>query len=166
MNETSPTTQMVTGALAFLVLAGIFVLTYAGSVAGGGDGNRLNAWFRNVDGLPVGADVRLAGIPVGSVAAVSYDSGTGQVLVTLAVDDSVPVPVDSVAMIVSESLLGSKYLKIEPGGEYEIMADGGTFEYTQNSVIFEDILQTIIREVEAARAANDAPAGDASGQGD
>lgn len=143
--------EILTGAGTLIVLAALFVVSYASDEIAAAGGQHLIARFRNIDGLAVGSEVRLAGIPVGTVWSQRFDPATRQAVVTLRITHPVQIPVDSAAMIISESILGSKFLRIEPGGADEYFKDGGQFEFVQNSVSLADVLQTLINEVEAAR---------------
>ena len=67
-------TELAVGA-AVLAVAGSF-LAYALTAVGGTSsrgGYELTASFRSVEGVNVGTDIRLAGVKVGSVAAITLD---------------------------------------------------------------------------------------------
>lgn len=145
------TREILTGAATLVVLAVIFVFSYASDRLAAASGYDLIARFRNIDGLGIGSDVRLAGIRVGSVNEQRFDASNRQAVVTLRINSGVEVPTDSAAMIISQGILGSKFMRIEPGGDEMYFQDGDEFEYVQNSVILEDVLEKLIREVEAAR---------------
>lgn len=151
MRTASERTHILTGAAVVVVLAAAMVLSYAGDVGRARIGYDLYANFRNIDGLAVGAEVRLAGLIVGTVTAQEFVSAGQQARVTMTITRNYPIPTDSAAMIVSDSLLGSKFVKIEPGGDETSLEDGDEFLYVQNSVILEDVLDRLIREVEATR---------------
>lgn len=142
--------EILTGAAALVVLALFIVLPYVGDVFGR-DGYAIAASFRNVDGLSHGSPVRLAGVPIGTVSRLTFNSRTRQAIVRMRIADKYKLPADSAALIVSDSMLGSKYVKIEPGGDEAMLADGDEIEFVQNSVILENVLRKLIREVEASR---------------
>lgn len=152
MRTASERTHILTGAAVVGVLAAAMVLSYAGDVGRARIGYDLYADFRNIDGLTVGAEVRLAGLIVGTVTAQEFVAAGQQARVTMTITGDYRVPTDSAAMIVSDSLLGSKFVKLEPGGDETYLEDGDEFLYVQNSVILEDVLDKLIREVEATRA--------------
>jgi phospholipid/cholesterol/gamma-HCH transport system substrate-binding protein len=58
--------------------------------------------------------------------------------------DNVKIPSDSSAKIVSEGLLGSKYIAISLGGDEENFKDGQEILFTQSSVNFEELLGKFI----------------------
>ena len=63
----------------------------------------------------MGADVRLAGVKVGSVNEERIDPKSFQAVVTFSVRNDLRLPKDSAAIITSESLLGGKYLSLAAG---------------------------------------------------
>ena len=54
--------------------------------------------------------------------------------------DDIELPADSAAAISNESLLGGSFLEIIPGGDPDIIKNGGAIEYTQDPV---DIVQLL-----------------------
>lgn len=115
------------------------------------DGYELKASFGSIDGVSKGTKVLLTGIPVGDVAGFHYNEKRQRAMVTLTIKKGIEIPDDSVVMIVTDGLLGAKYLKIQPGGDTEMMQPGAQFDYTQDSIVFEDILQKVILNAERAR---------------
>lgn len=145
------TLEILTGAATLVVFVGVLVLSYSSDRLQAGIGYDLTARFRNVDGLAVGSDVLLAGITVGTVTDQRFDAVTRQAVVTFHMDGDVKIPADSAAMIISKGILGTKFVRIEPGGDNVYLEAGGEFDFVQNSVILEDMLEKLIKEVEATR---------------
>jgi phospholipid/cholesterol/gamma-HCH transport system substrate-binding protein len=81
------------------------------------EGFLLKAHFRSVEGLVPGAQVQIAGIKVGSVKDVLFDSERSQALVLMEIKDAYRnlIPDDSRVYIRTKGLLGDKFLVIEPG---------------------------------------------------
>lgn len=117
------------------------------------DGYPLTAKFRSIDGIVEGSKVLLAGLPVGEVTKTDFDPQTNNAILTIAVRHGIELPLDSVAMIVSEGVFGSKFVKIAPGGDLDMLEPGDQFEYVQDSVIFEELLEKVILAAEAKRRA-------------
>lgn len=135
-----------------MVLAALFVVTaYSERDAGPAGGYELVARFNNIDGIQSGSDVLLAGVPVGSVSHVKFNPQTYQAILTLRLLPHVKLPLDTVAMVLSEGMLGNKYLKLEPGGDLDMLRPGDEFDFVQDSVIFEELLQKVILAAEAKR---------------
>jgi len=101
------------------------------------------ARFGRTDGLVVGDKVRMAGITVGKVTNARLDSDYNALL-TLEVKENVKIPDDSSASIVSDGILGSKYIEIEPGGSEDYISANGEFAYTQDAMVLEELLDRII----------------------
>ena len=98
------------------------------------------AKFTGVDGVPVGAAVRISGIKVGQVSSLTLDQSTYLADVRLNIDPGTKIPSDSAVAIKSESLLGGRYLAISPGAEDTMLTDGGVLQFTQPSVVLEDLI--------------------------
>lgn len=111
------------------------------------------ATFNRIDGLPRHADVRLAGIRIGEVVAEDFLPQTDRARVTLVIKPDVMIPSDSAAIVASDGFFGSKYIKIDPGGDTEALAPGSAFSYTQDSVDFERLLQRMVADAEAQKQA-------------
>ncbi|HLI13200.1 MAG TPA: outer membrane lipid asymmetry maintenance protein MlaD [Alphaproteobacteria bacterium] len=117
-------------------------------------GYRLIAVYNHIDGLPLQADVRLAGIRVGEVVGERFDPAHYQAVVTMTIEDGVAIPEDSAAVIATDGILGGKFIKIDPGGDTEMLKPGGSFDYVQDSVDFEDLLKRVVDDAEARHRAN------------
>lgn len=150
------TTDILTGAAVMAVIAIWFGWSYVTSINPPGDGYTVEAQYRNVDGITKGSEVRMAGVIVGAVTAIDYDPAASRAVLEMTIRDGVEIPTDSAAKIVSESMLGSKFIKIEPGGDEAAIKQGARFKFVQNSVVVEEVLQRLITEVEASRAAKKA----------
>lgn len=132
--------ETILGAVVLLVAIGFLAWAYTRSNVASGGGYTLNAAFDRIDGLDVGADVRISGIKVGSVTAQHLDPKTFRADVSFSVADGIDLPRDSSAAIVSASLLGGKYLAVTPGGEEENLKDGQAITITQSSINLEDLI--------------------------
>jgi phospholipid/cholesterol/gamma-HCH transport system substrate-binding protein len=148
----------VVGAAAILAFFGILALSYLGTRmqgAGAADTHRIYAAFNRVDGLAVGDEVQLAGVPIGRVVAMTLQPNF-RARLTLLVDDSVPVPADTSAAIHTDGLFGRKYVVLEPGGDEQLLSDGDAITFTQDSLIVGELLDLIIAEGRAQRAPGEA----------
>ena len=103
----------------------------------------INARFNRTDGLLVGDWVRMAGLNIGRVVDATLDENFKAVL-KLEIKDGIKIPDDSSASIVSNGLMGSKYIEIEPGGSEDIIVPGGEFAYTQDAMVLDELLDRII----------------------
>lgn len=136
--------EVLTGALVLLVAAGFLAYAVAHSGRSTVSGYSLYAKFDHIDGLGVGADVRVAGVKVGTVNQERIDPQNFQAVVELTVRDDIKLPKDSAAIVTSESLLGGKYLSLQPGGDETLLQPGQTITITQSSVSLEELLGKFI----------------------
>ena len=75
--------------------------------------NHFKAHFNYVEGLDIGSDVKLAGIPIGKVTNLEINNGL--IAVTGLINNEFAIPKDSIASIRSDGLFGKKSLLINPG---------------------------------------------------
>ncbi|MGG5807905.1 outer membrane lipid asymmetry maintenance protein MlaD [Falsiroseomonas sp. CW058] len=138
--------EVLAGAVVLAVAVGFlaFAVTNSGRSAVSGAGQTLTARFDRIDGLAPGADVRIAGVKVGSVVDQRIDAQTFLAVLTLRIDGSLRIPSDSSAEIASEGLLGGRFVSIVPGGSDRILANGGQITITQSAVSLESLLGRFI----------------------
>ena len=128
-----------------LAVAGIFLAFAVGqSDLGVVKGYTLTASFASVGGLSTGSDVRINGIKIGTVTGQSIDQNTFNAVIKLSVNPTIHLPKDTVASIASDGLLGSKFLKLEPGHSPDKIAEGAAIENTKNFEALEDQVGKII----------------------
>ncbi|MEM8752774.1 MAG: outer membrane lipid asymmetry maintenance protein MlaD [Pseudomonadota bacterium] len=130
-----------------LVVAGGFLVYAAQTVdlGGVGAGNyELKAAFRKASGVSVGADVRVSGVKVGSVAALDLDPETYRAIASLSIREQVKIPDDSAVKVTSDGLLGGSYIAIDPGASEFFAEDGAELEFTQGSVDLIELLSKTI----------------------
>lgn len=127
-----------------LVAAFFLVFAYATSGVLPAQGYLLKAVFVKVGGLQVGADVRISGVKVGTVTAQTLDPVTFEAVVHMSILPNVCLPRDTVAAITSEGLLGSKYVRLEPGRVDEPLAAGDTVAATRDFRSLEEMVSELI----------------------
>jgi phospholipid/cholesterol/gamma-HCH transport system substrate-binding protein len=139
--------ELLAGALVLAVAAIFLAYAVTNSGRGGGfsgGGLTLTAKFDRIDGLAPGADVRIAGVKVGSVVDQRIDPQTFLAVLTLRIDGSLRIPADSSAEIASEGLLGGRFVSLVPGGADRILANNGQITITQSSISLESLLGRFI----------------------
>ena len=104
------------------------------------DGYILTAQFQSVEGVSVGTDVRMAGVKIGSVAALDLNPHTLNAEASLLVRDDILIPDDSIISIASEGLLGGHFIEVQPGGSDFSYAAGDAVANTQSAVSFINLL--------------------------
>lgn len=136
--------ETVMGAVV-LIVAVLFVwFAYATTQVSSAPGYPVTAQFGQAGGLAVGSDVRISGIKVGTVATRALDPATYTALFTLRIDEGVSLPVDTVASIASEGVLGGRYVRLEPGASPEKIPAGGKIRETRSFRALEDQVGEII----------------------
>ena len=115
-----------------LVVLG-FVVAAAVSVLGGDTSRTLVAHFPRAISVYEGSDVRVLGVPVGTVTRVE-PTGT-DVTVTMTYDDDVKLPADAKAVIIAPSVVGDRYVQLTPAysGTGEVLADGAELSVEDTS---------------------------------
>lgn len=137
--------ETVLGAVVIIVAIVFLGFSYnKADVSAGSGGYEIVANFSGIGGLKPGDDVQISGVKVGKVAAVELDENTYLARVRLNVEDHIKLPSDTAALISSESLMGGKYLALEPGAEEDMIEPGGTVQYTQAPQNLEQLLGQFI----------------------
>lgn len=129
------------------VLLGLLVLTYFtfriskwGAI--GERGYKLTVDFETAAGLEPKANVKMAGVPVGKVEEILLVGNRARLV--LRVQEGVRIPVDSVASIQTQGLLGEKYVEILPGKDTaRMLPSGGRVENTIPPANLDEIIRKI-----------------------
>jgi phospholipid/cholesterol/gamma-HCH transport system substrate-binding protein len=132
--------ETIMGALVLTVACGFMAFAYEGSSLKPVEGYPVKAKFTTVAGIGLGSDVRIGGIKVGVVSDMSLDTNTYQAILTLQMKEGIKIPEDSSAAVVSDGLLGSKYIKVEPGAQDKMLEANGMITLTQSAVNLEELI--------------------------
>jgi phospholipid/cholesterol/gamma-HCH transport system substrate-binding protein len=124
------------------------------------DGYQVQASFDNVGGLKVKSRITMAGVPVGRVLAIGFDSDHYQAVVTMNLDGRYNrIPTDTSAAILTSGLLGEQYIGLEPGGAEEYLKNGDKLQMTQSAVVLEKLIgQFLFGKASEAPTSNGKPA--------
>lgn len=136
--------EILTGAAVLAVALGFLAYTLQGRAAVGQGDYDLHASFRSLEGVQVGADVRLAGVRIGRIAAIDLNPQTFYADATVRLSDKVQIPDDSAILINSDGLLGGAYVEIAPGGSAVNYMPGDEIEDTQGAVSLISLLMKFI----------------------
>lgn len=106
------------------------------------------AYFSSTTAIYPGDEVRVAGVKVGTIAAIE-PVGT-QAKMTMHVDHDVPIPADAKAVIVAQNLVAQRYVQLTPAyrrGAGPKMADGTVIprERTAVPVEWDDVKSQLMR---------------------
>jgi phospholipid/cholesterol/gamma-HCH transport system substrate-binding protein len=100
----------------------------------------VKASFDNIGGLKVRAPVKSAGVVVGRVSDVSFDSAAYEAIVSLNLDARYKFPRDTSAAIMTAGLLGEQYIALDAGGDDKMLAPGDAIKLTQGAVVLENLI--------------------------
>jgi len=116
-------------AVPMLVAAAVVALPGCG-LLGGGETYRVTAYFDRAVSVFPSSDVRVLGLPAGTVADVEIDGD--RVRIDMDIDDAIEIPEDATAQIVPQSLIGERYIQITPAFQEGMVAleDGAVIEDT------------------------------------
>ncbi|MBN3820063.1 outer membrane lipid asymmetry maintenance protein MlaD [Paraburkholderia sp. Se-20369] len=96
--------------------------------------------FDNIGGLKPRAAVKSAGVVVGRVGSIGFDTNTYQAFVTIDLNKQYQFPKDSSAKILTSGLLGEQYIGLEPGGDSDMLKAGDTISMTQSAIVLENLI--------------------------
>lgn len=99
----------------------------------------LNAKFNNIEGLNIGADVKVSGVKIGSVLDIDLNQNY-MANVKIKLPKDLNVPVDSIFKVSTSGLIGNKFVNIKIGADEEYLKDGETAEFTESTMDLEDLI--------------------------
>jgi len=104
----------------------------------------LEARFDNIGGLKVRGPVKSAGVVVGRIADIRFDTASYEAVVTINVDGRYRFPKDTFASINTSGLLGEQYIGLEVGGDEKMLAAGDTIKKTQSAGVLEKLISQFL----------------------
>jgi phospholipid/cholesterol/gamma-HCH transport system substrate-binding protein len=147
----TPPSPLRLAALIGFVLTCVLVLTYlwisfGGSIPFAAQGYRIEVAFPQANELASGADVRIAGVNVGTVVGLKVDAEDSRTLATLQIERRyTPIPTDTRATLRIKTLLGETYVELSTGNRTgPDLPDGGrlTDGQVEPDVALDQILST------------------------
>jgi phospholipid/cholesterol/gamma-HCH transport system substrate-binding protein len=96
-------------------------------------GHKVVAYFTSAVGLYPGDDVRIVGVPVGTIDSI--EPRATDVKITMTVKDGVKVPADAKAVVIAPNLVAARFVQLAPaytGGP--VMADGAQIGLDRTAV--------------------------------
>jgi len=109
-----------------------------------GETYTVTAAFENIGGLKPRAPVKSAGVVVGRIEHIQFDTSRYEALVTMELDKRYPFPKDTFANIYTAGLLGEQYIGLEAGGEEDVLKDGDEITQTQDAVVLEKMISQFL----------------------
>jgi len=107
----------------------------------GKDTYSISARFTNVGDLRDRAPVKIGGVTVGMVEAVTLDPVTFEAIVQMAVASRFnEIPSDTGASVLTSGVLGDRYIGLEPGGAPDVLTEGDELFITQSALVLEQVI--------------------------
>ena len=98
--------------LALAVLLAVFVAVGAYLAWPGRGGNKIVGYFTSAVGLYPGDQIRIVGVPVGTIESI--EPRAEDVKITMSLDGDVKVPADARAIIMSPNLVAARFIQLAP----------------------------------------------------
>jgi phospholipid/cholesterol/gamma-HCH transport system substrate-binding protein len=117
----------VIAALVLVLIGGIYMIWP------GRTGHKVIAYFTSAVGLYPGDDVRIVGVPVGTIKSIEPQAQS--VKVTMTINDGVKVPADAHAIVMAPNIVSARFIQLAPaykGGP--VMANGATIGLDRTAV--------------------------------
>jgi len=139
---------VLAGILALIVL----VVRVSGVSLSRDEGSYLvYAEFDDVAGLRKRAKVSMAGVTIGRVADITVDTDYGVAVVAMEINNGAgALPVDTGARILTEGILGARYVGLTPGADEETLEPGGYIEDTQGALVLENLIGDLVTRLGAS----------------
>lgn len=144
----------------FFVVVGMGALMFLALKVGNLGGSNftdtyvVTARFDNIGGLKIRAPVKSAGVVVGRVTNIGFDTASYRAEVSFSVDTRYQFPRDTIATILTSGLLGEQYLGLDPGGDAEMLKGGDVVQITQSAVVLEKLIGQFMFDKAAETPAN------------
>ncbi|MBS1188516.1 MAG: mlaD [Rhodocyclaceae bacterium] len=100
----------------------------------------LQAKFDNIGGLKVRGPVKSAGVVVGRITDIGFDTHAYEAVVTMTIDGRYHFPKDTFASIYTSGLLGEQFVGLEAGGDEKMLNPGDVIAKTQSAVVLEKLI--------------------------
>jgi len=102
----------------------------------------LTMIFSSVEGLKKGSTVELAGVVVGSVTDIHLNNDYSAV-VSVSLNESIHLPINSIASIATKGVLGDKIVVLTPGISDNTIEPGGNLARTKIPPSVDDLLMQL-----------------------
>lgn len=135
---------IVFSSLVLLVAVVFYVYARASQTDLSHDRYPLTARFISANGLHVGADVQVAGVPVGRVTDIVLDPVMAVANVRFTVDRALSLPADSGVTIGSATMTSDDSLMIQPGTAKDRLAPGAVITNAQAALSLEQQVSNYI----------------------
>jgi len=106
-----------------------------------GETYQVVARFENVGDLKLRAPVTMAGVTIGRVTGIGFDSERLDALVTMRISANFDrIPDDTDAAILTAGLIGGQYIGLTPGFSETFLGDASEIQITQSALVLENLI--------------------------
>ena len=82
---------------------------------------------------------------VGRVSQIQVDTEYGEAVVTMLIERRAgPLSTDTGAQILTEGIIGSRYVSLLPGADEEVLDDGDEILDTQGALVLENLIGDLV----------------------
>lgn len=108
----------------------------------------VTAEFEDIGGLKVRSPVKIGGVQIGEVSAITLDPKTFKGVVTMRIENRFnDIPDDSSAGIFTAGLLGDNYIAITPMYNQTFLKDGSKIEMTRSAMVLEKLIGQLVYKI-------------------
>ncbi|MGA9393941.1 MAG: outer membrane lipid asymmetry maintenance protein MlaD [Azonexus sp.] len=104
----------------------------------------LQARFDNIGGLKVRGPVKSAGVVVGRISDIKFDTESYEAVVSMDIGGRYHFPRDTFASIYTSGLLGEQFIGFDVGGDEKMLKPGDTVTKTQSAVVLEKLISQFL----------------------
>ena len=142
------TLDLIVGLFVLVAALGLFYIAFEASsihMTSSEASYEVTAGFEDIGSLAVRAPVRIAGVKIGEVVSVELDKNDFKAIAHISINSqNNNIPADSSISIMTEGLLGAKYLSISPGFDTKVLSPGDSFENTHSAFILENLIGKLL----------------------
>ncbi len=103
----------------------------------------VKASFYDIEGIKAGSQVRIAGVNVGKVVAISL-SNAFKSQVEISIPNNINLPADTAVIVESDGVFGDKYIEILPGADDYFIPHNGFISYAQDTMRISAMLEKFV----------------------
>jgi phospholipid/cholesterol/gamma-HCH transport system substrate-binding protein len=104
----------------------------------------IHAKFSNIGGLKSRAPIKSAGVVVGRVSEIRFDTESYEAIVSMNLESNYRFPRDTTAKILTSGILGEQYIGLEAGGDGVMLKSGDRLRLTQSAVVLENLISQFL----------------------
>ena len=131
----------------------LMLLLKVADVRSGGSGENyiLKAQFDNIGSLKSRSPIKIGGVVVGRVEAITLDTESYLPVVSMSIDKQFGTfPETPAAQILTSGLIGQRYIGIVPGfidEDIDMLGDGDYIEDTKSALVLEDMIGQVLYSI-------------------